>query len=132
MFCKNCGLNQDSDISKLWKMFNRWFWIIFFTKVSSTIFARAMEKDVVSGIGVVGSTEALMVIIFQFVAISAMILLMGYFGYKFTDKKVGWFYGIFGLFWFAVIGIFLGYFAIKRLKDEKLGIRKKAKSFKLG
>ena len=130
--CQNCGFNQDSDITKLWKMFNRWFWIIFFTKVVSTIFARAMEKDIVSSIGAVGNTEALIVIILQSIAILAMVLLMGYFGYKFTNKKTGWLYGIFGLFWFAIIAIFLGYFVIKRLKDEKLGLKKKAKSFRLG
>jgi len=133
LICQNCGFNQDGDISKLWKIFNRWFWIIFFTKVVFTGIARTMEKDIsLSGIGAIGNTEAFMVIIMQAIAILAMVILMGYFGYKFYAKKTGWLYGLFGFFWFAVIGIFLGYFAIKRLKDEKLGTKKKAKSFQLG
>jgi len=56
---------------------------------------------------------------------------MGYYSYKFSGKKSYWLFGLLGLLWLAIIGIFLGFFQVQRLKNIKLGMDDKCKSFKL-
>lgn len=99
------GINAE-QIQKIWKSFNTAFWIIFILKLVS-------KSD--------SLIAAYPWIVFsQFVPIIMMVCLIGYSSYKLSGRKLFWLNGLLGLFWFAVIGIFIGYYAVKRIKDYEI------------
>ncbi len=108
------------EIKKQWNNFVKIFWFLFILKLLSRG-AETMQDQ----------SMAMIFFILQFPVIIGMVILMGYYSYKFSGKKSYWLFGLLGLIWFAMIGIFIGFWQVQRLKNKKLGIKKTSKSFKL-
>lgn len=116
----NSDAADIAEVKKQWSNFIKLFWLFFFIKLISKGTETIQDQDM-----------AMIMFVLQFPAILGMVILMGYYSYKFSGKKLYWLFGLLGLLWFAVIGIFLGFFQVQRLKNIKLGMEDKCKSFKL-
>lgn len=117
-------LESDTDevkeVKQGWNNFTKIFWCIFFLKIVSKGGGSVEDADI-AGI----------LALFELVAIGAMVITMGYYSYKFSGKKSYWLFGLLGFLWFAIIGIFLGYWQVQRIRDEQLGRKGATKSFQL-
>jgi len=117
---------QDTDntdnirVKKQWDNFVKLFWLLFIIKLISKGGDTAQDESVVQ-----------IFLFLQLIAVVGMVILMGYFSYKFSGKKSYWLFGLLGFLWIATIGIFLGFFQVQRLKDKRLGIKTSMKSFRL-
>lgn len=107
-------------VKKDWNNFIKIFWWIFFLKIIAKGGGSVDDVDIASVLA-----------LFELVAIGAMVITMGYYSYKFSGKKSYWLFGLLGFLWVAIIGIFLGYWQVQRIKDEKLGKKAATKSFRL-
>lgn len=96
-------------IKKSWNNFVNIFWIIFLVKLLSKASASVESMDL-----------AIILFALQILAIIMMVILMGYYSYKFSGKKSYFLFGFLGFFWFLVIGIFLGFYQVMGLKNKKL------------
>lgn len=83
-----------------WNKFVSFFWIIFLFHIAI--------KGLVLGIAEnTGNYDLnLTVWLMQIMPFCAMVYLMGYYGYKLSNKKRNIFYGLFGFVWIFMIGIF--------------------------
>lgn len=117
-------LDSDTEevkiVKRRWNNFIKIFWLIFFLKI--------LLKG---GEGTEDESTAGVIILFQLISIGAMVITMGYYSYRLSGKKSYWLYGLLGLIWIAIIGIFIGYWQVQRIRDEKLGRKTKVKSFQL-
>ena len=107
----------DSDkaksIKRDWNAFVSNFWVIFFIK----IFSKSVAEMVI------GSGEAniaLVAFFIQFIPLLTMVCLMGSYAYKISKRKLYILYGLLGFFWLAIVGIFLGFFAIRGVVNREL------------
>lgn len=110
---KNSDTLDIIKVKQQWNNFVKIFWLLFVIKLISKGAETAQDESI-----------ALIFFTLQFPAIIGMVLLMGYYSYKFSGKKSHWLFGLLGLLWFAIIGIFIGFWQVQRLKNIKL----KAKS----
>lgn len=92
------------EVKESWNRFNDMFWGIFI----GHIIIKAFMMD----------SSSLTTFYLQLLPIIAMVILMGYFAYKFSGKRTFGLYGLLGLIWVALIGIFIGYFAVRRLRNK--------------
>lgn len=105
----------NTQVKKQWDNFSQLFWLLFVFKLISKGAETVQDEFIV-----------LVLFSLEFIAIIGMVILMGYYGYKFSGKRLGWFYGIFGILWFGIIGIFVGYSLIRWLRNKRLGIKEKS------
>jgi hypothetical protein len=102
-----------ASIKRHWANFNRWFWIFFFLKVSSAFIGSALIDQ--AGL----DPTAVFFLIIQSSAVLAMVFLLGFYAQKLSRNKSFWLFGLLGLFWVGTIGIFIGYFAIRGIRDKE-------------
>lgn len=104
--------NNDAEetikIKKQWNSFVNTFWLIFLLKLLSK--GNSFDNE----------HFALILFVSQFLAIICMVVLMGYYSYKFSGRKIYCLFGLFGFFWFLILGIFIGFFQVKNLKDKRI------------
>lgn len=101
----------------MWEKFKNYFWIIFFSKlVARGYFYSITTSD--------NASPSLTIIIImnmvEAVLGLAMAFVMGKYAYQISGKKSHILIGLLGFFWFAWVGIFLGYFAVKNIKDRAI------------
>ncbi len=99
--------NRVIEIKKNWNQFIKFFWIIFILKI--------LTKGIVSEFD-----DVLLVLLVQSIPVLLMVFIMGYFAYKITKRKINLFAGLFGFFWFAIIGIFIGYLYLSILRSKEI------------
>ena len=106
-------MNNEKSINTVWADFKVTFWIIFLLKIGLSLLLRSPNPDL---------PEYVMWFLFygQLVTIISMAITMGLYSYRLLGKKHAWLNGLLGLFWFGEIGIFIGYIAVKRIRDFKL------------
>jgi hypothetical protein len=117
---KSTDTPDETRVKKQWNNFLKIFWLLFVLKLITHSAETTQDESVAAAF-----------FILQFPVILGMVILMGYYSYKFTGKKVQWLSGLLGLLWIAIIGIFIGFWHVQRLKNQKLGIKNKMKSFQL-
>lgn len=101
----------ESAVKKVeqdWSNFHVAFWLIFSLYLGITVMIR-QQIDV-----------SLSIFSLILIPVLSMIFIMGYFAYIFTGKRSYIIYGALGFIWTYVIGIFIGYFAIKNLRNKSL------------
>ncbi|GEM_PF-4693441 len=97
----------DADrIKKEWGNFNIAFWLIVVMKLTLGSYA--------------GMSHNFGIWLLQIIPVLMMVCLIGYTSYKLSGRKLFILNGLLGLFWFLVIGILIGYFAVKRIKDYEI------------
>ncbi|MCK9439387.1 hypothetical protein M0Q39_05000 [Patescibacteria group bacterium] len=103
--------DKDSDkvieIKKNWNQFVKFFWIIFVLKI--------LTKGIVPELD-----DVLLILLVQSIPVLLMVFTMGYFAHKITKRKIGLFAGLFGFFWFAIVGIFIGYLYLSMLRSREI------------
>lgn len=97
------------EIKKQWNKFIEIFWVLFLLKIISKGNGAIEDQNM-----------AILLSASQFLVIILMVILMGYYSYKFSGKKSYWLCGLFGLFWFLIVGIFIGFWQVMRLKNQKI------------
>lgn len=105
--------DKAKSIKRDWNAFVSNFWAIFFIKLFSKSVA---EMVIESG----KANFALVAFFIQFIPLLVMVYLMGSYAYKISKRKLYILYGLFGFLWLAIIGIFLGFFAIRRVVNREL------------
>lgn len=105
--------NKKESILRCWKQFKWIFWILFSLKLISKVGIEAIVTEHTIDISILPIFSVM-----QLVAVMGMVIAMGYYAYKLSGKKVYILTGLGGLIWVAVIGIFLGFFVVKTLKDK--------------
>ena len=96
-------------IKKQWNNFVNVFWLLFLIKLISKG-SNAIENEIIYTL----------LYFSQFLVMIGMVILMGYYSYKFSGKKLYWLCGLLGLFWFLMVGIFIGFWQVMRLKNQKI------------
>jgi hypothetical protein len=102
---------SQQQIKNHWENFIKFFWPIFILKTILKLFTYAE----------ISKTAYSIFVFAQFIPVLLMVYLMAYYTYKITKKKPFLLTGLLGFFWFGIIGIFVGFFLIKRIKDVELG-----------
>jgi len=103
-------MREELEIKNQWKSFLTFFWIIFILKnVFKSAQMNATDSDAQISFFVLQLFMALL-----------MAISMGYTAYKISGEKKDIAIGFLGFFWFAVIGIFIGFAAVQNIKNKKL------------
>lgn len=103
-------MEEITKIKKYWKDFLLVFWALFILKyVLKEAQTNATDANAQIGFFCLQLFMALL-----------MAILMGYTAYKISGRKKDIAIGLLGFFWFAVIGIFIGFVAVQRIKDKKI------------
>lgn len=100
-------------IKENWNNFNSAFWFIFLVHLGIKALVSNQEEF------------SLIMFSLQFFPMLAMAGVMGAFAYKFSKQKTSVLYGLLGFLWIVLVGIFIGYFAVRRLRNkavEKLNL----------
>lgn len=103
---------NQKKIEEKWTNFNKIFWLLFIFKV--------VIKGIFEYNNNLNEQTSIIFFVFQFIPIILMAVTMAYYAYKFSEKKSALFIGLLGFFWFAIIGIFIGYWAVERRKRARL------------
>lgn len=129
---KQQGLSWEGNLDKktepkteteeLWSSFKTYFWIIFVVKLIATYGIAKSDAwtDFVLSLNLGGAGSVIVNLLIQFIPVAAMVFVMGYYAYKISGNKLKMWKGLWGLLWFGVIAIFIGYYAVKREKDSKI------------
>ena len=102
---------EQKRVEKNWKNFKKIFWSLFIFKIIFTVILTSvnLEKDI-----------TIILLFLQLIPIILMAITMAIHAYKFSGKKYALLVGLLGFFWFAIIGIFIGYLAVQTIKKSKL------------
>ncbi len=102
---------EQKRVEKNWKNFKKIFWSLFIFKIIFTVILTSvnLEKDI-----------TIILLFLQLIPIILMAITMAIYAYKFSGKKYALLVGLLGFFWFAIIGIFIGYLAVQTIKKSKL------------
>lgn len=105
-----------NEIEKHWKKFRDIFCGLFALEViaKSAVWINSQGSDIT----ILDNPFVAMGI--QILPMVPMAIVMGYYSYKFTGKKVAWITGLLGFFWFGILGIFIGYYTVSKFKKNKL------------
>lgn len=108
---------------KLWKQFKVIFWSLFLFHIAIKALPSAAQTEESY------ATLALVSIVLNIVVALEMAMNVGYHTYKFSGGQIYLLKGLLGLFWFAIIGIFIAFAVVQNDYYKVSG--KSLKSFSL-
>jgi hypothetical protein len=110
--------DANTEMKNLWKKFKNNFWVLF-------VFHLLLKG--LSSIQTTQTTEEnYRILFFASIALSlfvalAMVINVGWYAYLFSKKKVYSLFGLLGLWWAGLIGIFVAYFAVQWTYYKSIG-----------
>jgi len=117
------NLTEKDKIEILWSRFKTFFWVIFGIKTLFTYGLARSESWTNYIFYTLNLEEAHLIVInllIQLILIISMMYVMGYYAYKISGEYKKIWKGLWGLLWFAIVSIFIGYYAVKKERDNKL------------
>ena len=114
---------ENTEVENLWKNFKIYFWIIFVVKLVATyglVKNESWTNFIFYSLDLEEIHLVIINLLIQFIPIILMVALMGYYAYKISGERLKMLKGLWGLLWFGIVLIFIGYYSIKKERDKKL------------